>query len=104
MPWAAARIDAGFCFEVFRAFGRYDHDRDCAVTLLAAVEQSHWLDDPARVLMIFEGDRSLVEPCSGIGRGMLSVRDCDASEVLGRGAVGVQIALSEHGDPCGRGE
>ena len=43
-------------FQIARPFRRSDHQRYAAVALLAAIEQAERIDDPARVLVVIDGD------------------------------------------------
>ena len=43
--------------QIARAFRRSDHQRHTAVALLAAIEQAERINDPARALMVIDGDR-----------------------------------------------
>ena len=83
---------------------RRDHEGLAAVGLLAAVEEVEGLDDPPRVLVVLEGDRLLVEPRLGVGRGVLAVGHGHPPEVLTGGPGGVQVPLGGHGHPLGRGQ
>ena len=57
----------GSCGQVLRPLGAGDDERDAAVALLAAVELAQdRLDDPARGLVVFDGDRAVVEPRAGL--------------------------------------
>ena len=76
-----------------RALGRGHDERDAAVALLAAVEEpQHWLDDPAGLLMVGQGDGALVEPRGGVGRRVLAIDHRDAAKVLVGGTVLVHVA------------
>jgi len=53
------------------------------LAFLATVEQPQdRLDDPARVLMVFQGDGPLIEVCFGIVRGMLAAYYRVTAEIL----------------------
>ena len=85
--------------EVASPFERGNEQRLTTIGFLTAVEQMQGFDDPTRVLMIVEGDRPLVEVCSGVGASMLAIGDGDAAEVERRRAVFVHVAGREHGHP-----
>jgi len=57
---------AGRVLEVTGPLEGGDDEGLAAVGLLAAVKQVQGLDDPARRLMIGQGDRLVVEPCFGL--------------------------------------
>ena len=103
-PWAAALMTAGGLAQVAGPLERRDDQGLAAVGLLAAVEQAEGLDDPARGLVVLQGDRLLVEPGFGVGGRVGPVGHRHPAEVLGGGPGGVQVALGEHGHPGGRGE
>ncbi len=86
-------LTAGFGASAARSARGDDHG-DAAVGLLAAVEESDdGLDDPARVLVIVEGDRPVVEPRVGVRGRVLARRDAVVGEVLVGDAVLVHVAL-----------
>ncbi len=90
--------------QICGALGGGDQQGLAAVGLLAAVEQVQRLDDPARFLMVFEGDGLVVEERLGIGGGVLAVGDGHTTEVL-RGRAGlVHVAGREHRHPLRRGQ
>ncbi len=60
--------------------------RDAAVALLAAVEQSERINDPARVLVIVDGDR-LAHHRFLVERGVTALGDGEMGKVQRRGAV-----------------
>src|SRR5205807_10006587 len=78
--------------QVARPLERRDDDRLSAVALLTAVEQVERLDDPARLLVLLERDRLLVEPRLRVRGRVLAVGNGHAPEVLARRAVLVHVA------------
>ena len=98
-------MSAGVWRRSRRSFSGGDDEGDAAVAFLAAVEQpEHGLDDPARRLVVVDRDRSLVEPCVGIRRGVFTVDDGDATEVGVGDAIGVHVPTGMERDPGGGGE
>src|SRR5687768_2674263 len=54
---AHARHDIDRCLlQIARPLRRGDHQSDAAVALLAAIKQSKWVNDPARALVLVDGD------------------------------------------------
>ena len=96
---SGALDDDGLVGQILCALGRDDDQCLATVGFLAAVEQVQRLGDPARVLMVLERDRTLVEPSSRVVGGMLARHHCNSSEVLTRRTVLVHVAAGEHGDP-----
>ena len=96
--------------QVAGAVGTRDDERHSPVALLTAVEQpQHRLDDPARLLVIVERDRTLVEPRVRIRGGMATGDDRVAAEVFVGHAELVHVApepervhLGGRADPEGR--
>ena len=77
--------------QIARPFRRGDHQRDAAVALLAAIEQTKRIDDPARVLMVVDGDglshhRLLIEG------GVAALGDGEMGKVQRRGAVARHVS------------
>src|SRR6185437_13300203 len=92
--------DRGRLPQVPGAFGTGDDERDTAVALLAAIQQAqHGFHDPARILVIFQRDRALVEPGVGVGRRVLAVDDRDPAEVLVGDTVRRHVPLGVYRDP-----
>src|SRR5438034_5804007 len=80
--------------QVARSVGRRNDERDTAVALLATVEQTQdGLDDPARVLMIVERDRTLVEPGVRVGCRVLTGHHAVTPEILVGEAIPVHVPL-----------
>ena len=90
--------------EVAGAFERGHHKCLAAIGLLAAVEQVQGFDNPAALLVIFEGDGLPVEVGLGVVGCVLPIRNGDAPEIFTGGAKFVHVALGEHGHPGGGGE
>ena len=91
--------------QVAGAFGAGHHQRDPAVAFLAAIQQAqHGFDDPARILVVLQRDRPLVEPRVGVRGRVRAVDDGDAAEVLVGHPVGRHVALGVHRDPRRGGE
>ena len=79
-----------------------DDDRHAAVAFLAAVEQAQYrLDDPLRVLMVFERDRLFIEPGIRIGRGIGALHHRELAEVAVADTVLLHVALRCQGAPGG---
>ena len=97
-----ARDDRRRACQVGRALRTGHHHRDRAVALLAAVEQPQRVDDPARRLVLVEGDRPLVEVRGGVGGRVLAEGDRHPAEVRTGGAVLVHVAPRRHCHPGGR--
>ena len=91
--------------QVSGAFGAGDNQGDPAVALLTTVQQpQHRRDDPARVLVVLQGDGTLVEPGIGIAGRVRAVHDGDPPEVLVGDPVRRHVALGMHRDPRRGGE
>ena len=78
-------------FQIARPFRRCDHQRNAAVALLAAVEQAEWIDDPARILMVFDGNR-LAHHRLLIEDGVAALGNGEMGEVERRRAVARHVS------------
>lgn len=95
-PWPPAENVDRRLRQVAGTLGGGDDDGSTAVGDKAAVEQMQRIGDPARGLMIREGDR-VAHLSQGIHRGPVALGDCDRAELLTGGAVGLHVP------PCRKG-
>ena len=84
--------------QVLRSLGRRDDARHRAVGLQAVVEQTEGLGDPASRHVVVACHRLGVHLRRRVAVGVLAEGDGHVRQVLARGAVGVHVPASEHGD------
>src|SRR5512146_410815 len=91
---AHARYQYQGSFTIFCTIGRGNYYANATIADQATVQQVQWLDDPARVLMILDGDR-LAHDGVWIHRSVLPAGDSDLPKL----ATG--SAVERHVSRCG---